>query len=358
MQKNYFILLLFTILCWNCKDKNNTTPINQTNRNKVTFKIDERIEILRIGFNLAVQDYIDKEMLPCKTTYADKINTHFAAFKKHPFIKYIDDLPNIAFDFPTIGLMLKNNGSFEFNDVYAEELRGLGLTTEEMKTLQPLMVDFYKKSNFESFFKENEAYYKKAIGNIENQVNDENLFGYVSDFFQSKQHDLDFVVFVELTNSSNNKAISFYDNYNPKKRATLLANVCEANDSISSTNEILELDANRRTILYHESSHLFTDKLFNTYVGELSQYESLCENCNESQLRDYIDHLIIYPLQELMSYRQFGKDNGHNFYLNKCTDVRKAIYTKLTEYQPENGIPFEETYKQCIALIKQAALVN
>ncbi|MGV8813134.1 MAG: hypothetical protein ACOH2D_03400 [Gelidibacter sp.] len=49
-------------------------------------------------------------------------------------------------------------------------------------------------------------------------------------------------------------------------------------------------------------------------------------------------------------------DDGDDFYLNTCTDVRKEIYQKLTEYHPENKTPFEITYNECLELIKKSAL--
>ncbi|WP_282055950.1 DUF4932 domain-containing protein [Maribacter luteus] len=356
-KTSLLISLLFIITLFACKENNRKENVISQKKepNKVIFKVDERIEILRIAFNLAVQDYIDPKMLPCDTDYSKRVKNHFKEFKNHQLIKYIDELPNIHFDFPTIGLMYENCESFEFENIYSKELSSFGITKSEIDALQPFLIDFYKTSDFENFFNKNKRYYRNAIEKIEKQVNDEKLFDYVLNFFQSKEQGLEMVVFVELTNSFNNKAISFYDNYNPKKRATLLGNICEKKDSITTTNEILELNNNRRGTLYHEASHLFTAKLLNKYIGELNQYKSLCENCNDAQIKDKIDHLIVYPLQELMSYRQFGKDDGHNFYLNKCTDVRKDIYIKLSEYQPEKGIPFEKTYRECMELIKQSA---
>ncbi|MFD0860826.1 DUF4932 domain-containing protein [Sungkyunkwania multivorans] len=358
-MKNTSILinLFFIITLFACKEKNTTEYIvtEKEKTNQVIFKIDERIELLRIAFNLAVQDYIDVGMLPCETEYSKRVNKHFREFKNHQLIKYIDDSPNILFDFPTIGLMFKNFETFEFDDTYSKELSGFKITKSDIDSLQPLLIDFSEKSNFKIFFENNKKYYRNSVKTIENQVNQEKLFDSIVDFFQSKEKGLEMIVFVELTNSANNKAVSFYDNYNPKKRATILGNICETPDKSTSTNEILELDDNRRGILYHETSHLFTDKLLDKYIGELSQYKTICEDCDEIKIKDKIDHLIVNPLQWLLQHKINGKDDGHNFYLNECEDIRKDIYAKLNEYQPENGMSFEQTYSDCINLIKQSA---
>lgn len=70
-------------------------------------------------------------------------------------------------------------------------------------------MDFYQKSGFSNFFKSNEAYYKEAITKIQQQVSDEKLFDKVMDFHQVNDKDLEFIVFVELTNNANNKAVDF-----------------------------------------------------------------------------------------------------------------------------------------------------
>lgn len=351
------INLFFIITLFACKEKkaSETNITEKEKTNQVIFKVDERIELLRIAFNLAVQDYIDKGMLPCDTEYSKRVNNHFKEFKNHQLIKYIDDSENILFDFPTIGLMFKNFETFEFDNTYLKELSGFKITKREIDSLQPLLIDFSKKSDFKIFFEKNKNYYRNAVKNIEKQVNEERLFDSIVNFFQSKEQGLEMIVFVELTNSANNKAVSFYNRYNPKKRATILGNICETPDKSTSTNEILELDDNRRGILYHETSHLFTDKLLDKYIGELSQYKTICKDCDEIKIKDKIDHLIVNPLQWLLQHRINEKDDGHNFYLNECEDIRKDIYAKLNEYQPEKGISFEQIYSDCINLIKQSA---
>ncbi|MFD2909408.1 DUF4932 domain-containing protein [Flavobacterium ardleyense] len=359
MKKEILLLSLFYVLLLSsCKDQNESeNPIIKTpETKKVVFQVDERIEFLRIVFNIAVEDFIDHDMLPCATEYSKRVSQHFDPFKNHTLIKYVNELPNIAIDFPTIGLMFTDCKSFQFEKTYTNELSNFGISKNELDSLQPLLLDFYKTSDFENFFATNDIYYKKALEKIEKQVNEEKLFDYITDFYHSNEKDLQMIVFVELTNNANNKAISFFDNYNTKKRATILGNMCDIPEEPTSDNEILELDNTKRSILYHETSHLFTDKLLNKYIGAFSQYESLCEDCSEIQIKDKVDHLIVFPLQTLLSYRKYGKDDGHNFYLNECKDVRRDIYLKLSEYQPENKTPFEQTYAQCIELIKKAAL--
>ena len=182
-----------------------------------------------------------------------------------------------------------------------------------------------------------------------------NVFSTLTNFYQSDVKGLEFTIIVELTNNANNKAVTFYDKYNPKKGAVIIANLCDDPDKPTEKNTLLTLDNNLRTRIYHEASHLFTDKLLEKNIGDLKQYKTLCENCNDLEIKDKIDHLIVIPIQELISYRQFGKKDGHDFFLNKCKDVRKDIYKTLSEYNPEKGIAFEDIYIKCINIIQKSA---
>lgn len=349
-------LLLFIV--FSCKEKTIKQNVNSENNleNKVIFKIDERTEFFRTVFNIAVQEDLSKDIQPCHTEYLNLVNNHFSQYKNHSLLKWVVDNENIQTDFSTIGLMFKDLKNFEFGKAYSQELKYYNMTEQIIDSLRPFMKDFYQKSRFSKFFKDNEQYYQKAISKIEVQVSKEKLFEKIMNFYQSNKKGLEFFVFVELTNNANNKSVDFYDNYNPKKRALILANICQMPDQSTKTNVFLELNNDIKGVLYHETSHLFTTKLLNKHIGELNQYKSICKDCNDIQLKDKIDHMIILPIQALMMERFDKNSQGNNFFLNQCSGVRKEIYQRLTRYRPENKIPFEKVYIDCINLIKKSAL--
>ena len=358
MKQSYFILnILLAVVILGCKEKqaNKELKITSQDNSKVVFKIDERSEFFRTIFNIAAQEILPEDIKPCQTEYLKRVNEHFLLYKNHPLIEWVYEDENIGIDFSTIGLMYNDLENFEFNNQYEKELKYYGLNKKTLDSIRPLMVDFYQKSKFNEFFNRNKEYYQKAISKIENQVSEEELFKKVMDFYQDSQDGLELIVFVELTNSANNKAMDFYDNYNPKKRAIILANYCDEYTKPTQSNEFMELDNSIRGVLYHETSHLFTTKLLDKYIGELNQYKSICEDCNDIQIKDKVDHMIVYPLQAVMMKRFDNNDRGSDFYLNKCEDIRKEIYKRLSEYQPKNKISFEKMYIDCIDLIKTSA---
>ncbi|WP_459212607.1 DUF4932 domain-containing protein [Aquimarina rhabdastrellae] len=354
---SFLINILITLIILGCKEKQPNKELTTENliNNKVVFKIDERTEFFRTIFNLAVQDVLPEDIRPCQTAYLKRVNEHFLPFKKHPLIEWVYEDENIGIDFSTIGLMYKSLENFEFDSTYEKKLKSYGLKKETLDSIQPLMLDFYQKSGFHKFFENNKEYYQNAISKIENEVSEENLFGKVMDFYQEKQDGLELVVFVELTNNANNKAIDFYDNYNSNKRALILINYCDDYIKPNETNESMVLNNSIRGILYHETSHLFTTKLLKKHIGDLTQYKSICEDCSDTQIMNKVDHMIVFPLQAAMMKRFDNNNGGHDFYVNKCEDVRKEIYKRLSDYQPENKIPFESIYVECINLIKEAS---
>ncbi len=358
MKKTYFLISLFlTIIVFACKDEKSNENLKSQieTENNVVFKIDERTEFFRTIFNIAAQDVLPEDIRPCQTEYLNRVNQHFLQYKSHPLINWLYEDENIGIDFSTIGLMFKDLQTFEFDTTYSKELKYYGLNEKTLDSVKPFMIDFYKKSNFNEFFKSNLNYYNQAISKIEKQVSDEKLFDKVMEFYQIKEKGLELIVFVELTNSANNKAMDFYDNYNSKKRAIILANYCELYTEPNFSNDILQLDNSTRGVLYHEISHLATDKLLDKYIGKLSQYNSICEDCNDMNIKDKVDHMVVYPLQAIMMERFDNNSRGSDFYLTKCTDVRKDIYQRLTEYKPEKKVTFEKIYLDCINLIKASA---
>ena len=351
------INLLLLIICLACKEKTSGQTLDSKNNaeNKVIFKIDERTEFFRTIFNIALHKDMDEDIQPCHTEYLERVNNHFLQFKSHPIINWVYEDENIGIDFSTIGLMYKDLNKFEFNNAYEKELKSIGLSRKILDSVKPLMIDFYQKSEFSKFFKSNKVYYIQAISIIESQVSKEKLFDKVMSFYQKNKNAMELNVFVELTNNANSRAVPFYENYNATKRAYILGNFCDLPSKSHNKNKILKLDNDIRGILYHETSHLFTDKLLDKYIGNLNQYHSICEDCNELQIRDKVDHLIVRPLQAIMMKRFDNNNAGNDFYLSNSKGAGKEVYKRLSQYQPESEISFEKVYIDCINLIKESS---
>ncbi len=357
MKKPFILLtLLLVFTLSSCKETRKSDELKNTQtKNKVIFKIDERTEFFRTIFNLALQNELPEDIKPCETTYQKRINEYFLPYRNHSLIQWINSNQEIGIDFSTIGLMYdKDLANFQFDTNYTKELNKYGLSKSTLDSIQPALVDFYKKSKFKQFFTSHKKYYNDAITTIEKQVSETSLFEKVMHFYQENNADLQLTVFIELTNNANNKAINFYENYSQKSRAVILANFCDAPTEITETNTTLKLNNAIKGVLYHEISHLFTGALLNKHIGAYSLYAPICNDCNQIQIKDKVDHLIVFPLQAVLSKKFDNNNQGHDFYLEKCEDIRKEIYKRLSSYNPDGGESFEKVYLDCIRLIQNA----
>ena len=358
MYKRFYFVVAWMVLPVSfcpCKGK---SFFQQPPKSHVLFKVDERTEFFRTLFNLATEDEVDEDMKPCETDYYQEVKQHFDEFKNHPLISYIRDNENIKIDFSAVGLMFYGLQDFEFNDAYSKELASYGITKAQLDSLRPALQDFYAKSGFHAFFNSHQNYYEKALAPLKKEVDTENLLEHIQKFYQSSNQASTLTVFVELTNNANNKAVTFYNYYDPNSRAVILANVCDDPNRPTAANLVLALDDDIRGILYHEVSHLFTNQLLDRYIGDLKTYEPVCEGCSAIEVEDKVDHLIVFPLQAVLLKRLNGNSEGEYFYLNECQDVRKDIYERLSRYDPEGDISFEKVYSECIEMIKTNAAKN
>jgi len=355
------IFLIITCTLYSCKStaSRNTLSFQQSNqqKNEVIFTVDERTEFFRTVFNLAAANELDEKMRPCETGYYKETKEYFKSYLNHPLLAYVLNNDNIRIDFSTLGLMYKDFESFEFDNSYLNDLKDLGLTEKDLNELKPLLLDFYQKTNFKKFFFDHQPYYKKAVAGLQSEIQKEQLFDQIEFFYQSRRENLKFIVFVELTNNANNKALPFYDHNNPNIRALILTNLCDSIQNPKLTNDVLTLDPDKRNILCHEISHIFTIALLEKYIGKLSDFKSLCKDCSDVKTKDFIDHRIISPLQAILIKRLNNDLTGEIFFETKCTDIRKEVYKILKTYDPNGDIPFETIYKECVEIIRKGAAI-
>lgn len=327
-------------------------------KNEVIFIVDERTEFFRTIFNLAAADQIDEKMQPCETLYYKEIKEYFKPYLDHPLLTYLLNNDNVRIDFSALALMYKNFESFEFDIFYFKDLNHLGLSEKDLNELRPLLQDFYQRTNFKKFFLEHQDYYKNAITKLQAEAEKEQLFEQIESFYQSNRKGLRFIVFVELTNNANNKALSFYEHNNPDIRALVLTNLCDNIQNPTDKNTILTLDNDKRNILCHEISHIFTTNLLERYIGKLSDFKSICKDCNDEKIKDFIDHQIVYPLQAILVKKLNNDLSGEVYFETKCTDIRREVYKRLKQYDPKGNIPFETVYRECMEIIRKEAMKN
>lgn len=324
--------------------------------NKITFEVNEATEFLITAFNLAVEEETPDEYMPCETDYVKRLNTYFANFKTHPFLDFIYDNVNSGTDFSSVGLLITNLNTMEFNSEINTEFLKQKLYTDDLSNFRKLAADYYKVTNFNSFYNSNTNNYINAVSKLKNQVETENLTQKIQDYYNDNRMGLEFKIFVALTNNNESKAIDFYDNYNPNVRALILGNFCDTGSESTDKNEILELE-DYQGILCHEISHLYTTSVYlDKYIGNIEDFRNLFDDdLTDSQIKDNVDHMLIRPLQSILTKRIFNDLAGNNYYSNQPNTIEKDIYLLFSGYDPSDSVPFENYYKKAIELIRAKA---
>lgn len=354
MNKRYLIILSLFLIT-SCI-QNNIDKESVRNSNKITFEVNEGTEFLVTAFNLAVEEETSDEYKPCETPYVKRLNTYFSAFKEHPFLEYIFDEVNSGTDFSSIGLIITNFETMELDSNIDIELIKRKIYTDNISHFRKLAAAFYKEAKFNSFFESNKEYYAKSTSNIKKQVEAVNFLEKVQEYYQDNRSGLELRVFVELTNNNESQAIDFYDNYNPAIRAITLGNFCDLSSESTPRNEKLDLD-DYQGVLCHEISHLYTTGIFlDKYIGNIEDFSGLFDDdLTKSQIKDQVDHLIIRPLQAILTKIIFNNLEGSNYYKKQSNSIEKDIYLLFSEYDPNGNKTFESYYKEAVELIRNEA---
>ena len=228
--------------------------------------------------------------------------------------------------------------------------------SDDINKFRELATSFYKESKFQFFFNQNKDYYHRAIARIQEQITEDDLFNKIKRYYQDKRTGLEFKVFVELTNNSESQAVEFYDNYNPNVRAITLGNFCELSTKSTLQNEVLDLE-DYKVILCHEISHLYTSSVFlDKYIGNINDFKPLFDKeLSDAQLKDKIDHYIIFPLQGILIKEIYDIMDLDNIFRNRVKDVRKEIYLHLSKYDFQADVSFEKYYRESIELMRSKA---
>lgn len=122
---------------------------------------DKRVELLSIVFRLAGSEEYSSKVFKL---YTDRINQHYATYKDHDLIDFIKDIRQkngVSFDAVmkmAVHLDQDLNPLVPFNEEIPEPRWGKENAYEFVRLLK----EFYRDSNSEKFFEENEGLYREA----------------------------------------------------------------------------------------------------------------------------------------------------------------------------------------------------
>ncbi|WP_294316937.1 DUF4932 domain-containing protein [uncultured Chryseobacterium sp.] len=227
-------------------------------------KVDERVEIVSIVFRLAgaeeySQDYNKK--------YAEDINAYFEPYKNAEVIKFVQENRNkygLGYDaVMSMALHLSfKNKKFSFTKEKESTLEKRWEKVNVKKFIS-LLNKFYRKSDFQKFFNEHSASYKKAVQEYRQSIlNDFNQNWY--SHFYGKAPNEEYKIILGYGNGGGNYGITLH----PEHHKTIVYAVVGVSDFDSDGNAIF--DKNEfQPLLIHEFNHSFVN-----YILEMKNYKS------------------------------------------------------------------------------------
>lgn len=216
-------------------------------------KVDKRVELLSIVFRLAESREYSSERFKL---YTDKIQAHYNPYKNHKLIAFIKKTRKengVGYDAVmsmAIHLDSTLNPLVEFSDKIPDERWGKDNAYEFVRLLK----NFYKESNSEKFFKENQNLYDKVSKKFLPVYEHLDLAWYTS--FYGKEPTEKFVVVNGLGNGGGNFGTSI-TLPNGKRKVYAIMGTWET-DSLGMAKFTLD---NYFPILLHEFNHSFVNYL-------------------------------------------------------------------------------------------------
>ena len=163
----------------------------EENKGKYTVFLPKVHELVNISIALTNSSKKNSNMVH-RSDYYDKVIAHFDKFKNHPLLdslnKYIPDWGIATYRYYFNIRMNACMYSFKDNNIVNNSpYRVLGFDTDNyLKDLIPLLEDFSEKSDFKTFYKNNEAYYQSLINSYHELVPINKMWTWVENKFSEK----------------------------------------------------------------------------------------------------------------------------------------------------------------------------
>lgn len=345
MIRNLKFLILITILIFtSCRqNQKSEKEILSKSNSSIQVKVDDRIELFRLAYNLAIMDSISPYLRPCKDQFYSENYLPYKEYSNHPFVQRIANGDLWNGDLPVLALALDKDLRPKQNldkSILKDQFHWYG---ENLDSVSKMMTDFKENINFKDNYDINFKPYKDSL--LAN-----NLTQKLDKFFRTHTKS-NLIIYFDPLNNITNRAINFL----PEKdsiRRFVLANICNKKDSID-LDQTLTLNWNRdtRRITIHENSHLYTDQLFDKYYSnkfdeKLNQEKYKNEHTN-------LDEIIVRGLTAKIIELNYGKEAGE-FEYERLWPRSKIVFDQLQNYVGNRSMSFEEVYEEIMHKLEKS----
>ena len=345
MNKQFKLLILILIqIILGCNQSHKTEKeIPEKSQSSIKIKVDDRIELFRLAYNLAIMDSISPNLRPCKDQFYFENYLPYKKYSDHPFVQRIakGDLWNG--DLPVLALALDNDLKPKQSLDKSALEKEFGWYGKNIDSVSKLISDFKETIKFHNNYNINFKPLKDSIkaNNITQKLND---------FFRVKKQPYLKIYFDPLNNITS-KSITFLPE-NDSIRKYLLANICEKSDSINE-NGVLTPKWNKtnRRITFHENTHLYTEKLFHRYYSD--KFDKKLKSEKFKNERTNIDEIIVRGITAKLIALNYGRKVG-DFEYKRLWPKSKIVFKELENYVQNKNMNFEEIYREIMKKLEES----
>lgn len=342
MKKIPVILFILALSVIGCKQEEANNKITE---NTISIAIDDRVELLRVAYFLAIEDSIDANIRPCKT---DFYKTHFEPYKKyvnHPLVQKIGTGDEWNADLPSIALCLDKDLKPKDSLNLKELSEQFGWYGKNIDSLSKLLIDFKKTIAFKTDYNVDFKSFEDSI--ISNRITKK-----LNDFYRTDKKTTLKILFDPL-NRITSKAITFTNNPE-NERLFLITYLCDnPNDSFKELQ--LKWNNDYRRIIIHENSHIYTDKLFRKYYDKT--FDSLVNQEKFKEEFNDIDEIIVRGITAKILELNYGPEVGE-YEINIQPEKSKIVYDYLDKYIGNDKMKFERAYREIIEELKKTYVLR
>jgi hypothetical protein len=185
------VVLCFSLTIWG--QNSSTTPIRAPH-------VDERVELLSIVFRLAGTSEFNTNALPL---YSSRIDKYFSPYSKHPAVlmakKLVQTKQMGADDVMVLALALTEPPDINLRQLSSPDEKW---TEEDLEQFLPLLIHFYRDTEFEKFYQSNKPIYDAADAHFAELLTKVN-FSWISQFY-GENPGITLHIVLGLNNGTNN----------------------------------------------------------------------------------------------------------------------------------------------------------
>ncbi|MCD1116695.1 DUF4932 domain-containing protein [Chryseobacterium turcicum] len=294
---------------------------------KLTPKVDERVEIVSIVFRLAGAEEYSQNY---NKKYTTDINTYFEPYKNSEIIEFIKENRNkngLGYDAVMSMALHLSFKKGKFSQI-KEKVNSLDKRWEKVdkKQFVSLLNQFYKKTNFQQFFNNHSGDYQKAESEYQMTI----LYDFNQDWyskFYGKKANEDYKIILGYGNGGGNYGIKTH----PEKQKEIVNAVVGIWSFDKEGN--VKFDKNEfQPLLIHEFNHSFVN-----YILEMNENASKLKNSGE----------IIYALvKEDMESQAYGNwETMINESLVRAAVIQYMMDNKYSQKDIDEEILIQEKRK-------------